>query len=163
MEFWGYPNMYEDIAGIYIGHQDEVSDNRNVTYLVHDCFHMAEPLIDDNNIEHMLMDNMRDVLRKMLRRLCSTGAHPPDHLQFLETRPSQVLEIRVWCKKTAEADCITAGWVKYLQGSIWFELGALQRFQRNELLDYRGPTTVVDPVTDIVIKLVEAEDGSISC
>ena len=116
------------------------------------------------------MDNMRDVVRKMLRRPYSTGAHAPDHLQFLETRPSQVLEIQVWCKKTEEADCITPGWVKYLQGSIWFELGALERnppFQRWEKGDHTGRITVLDnaahPVTDIVIQLVESEDGSISC
>ena len=166
-DYRGYPHVYEDVASIYIGYQDEITDTRSVTSLVHDWFHMQDPLIDDkDDIEHVLMDNMRDVVQKMLRRLYSTGAYPPDHLQFLETRPSQVLEIRVWCKKTAEADCITPGWVEYLHGSIWFELGALERFQRNELGDYRGRITVVERVTDasdVVIQLVESEDGSISC
>ena len=73
-----------------------------------------------------------------------------------------MLEIRVWCKRTAEVDCITPCLVKYLQGLIWFELGALKRFQRNEKGDYRGRITVVDPVTDIVIQLFETEDGNIS-
>ena len=165
--------MYEDVTSIYIGYQNQNEDryhNRNVTYLVQDWFHMQDPLIDDNNIEHILMDNTRDVVRKMLRCLYSTGAHPPDHLQFLETRPSQVLEIQVRCRKTAEADCITPGWVKYLQGSIMFGLGALERnppFQRWEKGDYTGRITVLDnaahPVTDIVIQLVESKDGSISC
>ena len=123
--------MYEDVASIYIGYKDLNGRNRNrdVTYLVHDWFHMQDPLIDDDNIEHVLMDNMREGVRTMLRCLYTTGAYPSDHLQFLETRPSQVLEIQVWCK-TAEADCITPGWVRYLQGSIWFELGLLERVPR---------------------------------
>ena len=162
--------MYEDVASIYIAYKDLDGQNcnRDVTYLVHDWFHMQDPLIDDDNIEHVLMNNMRDVVRTMLRRLYTTGAYPPDHLRFLETRPSQVLEILVWCK-TAEADCIAPGWVKYLQGSIWFELGLLERDPRrwHGDLDFRGRITVVDnaahPVTDIVIQLVESEDGSISC
>ena len=114
------------------------------------------------------MENMRHVVRTMLRRLYTTGAYPSDHLQFLETRPSQVLEIQVWCK-TAEADCITPGWVKYLQGSIWFELGLLERNPRRWWDgDFRGRITVVDnaahpDITDMVIHLVESEDGSISC
>ena len=167
MDYRGYSHMYEDVASIYIGHEDMVNDRRNVTYLVHDWFYMEDPGLNDDNIEHVLMDNMRDVVRTMLRRLYTTGAYPPDHLRFLETRPSQVLEIRVWCK-TAEADCITPGWVRYLQGSIWFELGLLERNPPPWWDgDYRGRITVVDnaahPVTDIVIQLVESEDGSISC
>ena len=65
-DYRGYPEVYEDVASIYIGYQDEVRNNRIVTYLVHDWFHMQDPLIDDDNIEHVLMDNMRDVVRKML-------------------------------------------------------------------------------------------------
>ena len=107
------------------------------------------------------MDNMRDVVRTMLRRLYTTGTYPPDHLRFLETRPSQVLEIQVCCK-TAEADCITPGWVKYLQGSIWFELGPLKRNPRRwwdgekQVLagayTYRGRITVVDNAAHPVIQ-----------
>ena len=157
MDYRGYPEVYEDVASTYIGHEDMVNNRRNVTYLVHDWFHMQDPLIDDDNIEHVLMDNMRDVVRTMLRRLYTTGAYPPDHLRFLETRPSQVLEIRVWCK-TAEADGITPGWVKYLQGLIWFELCLLERDPRRWHGDFRGRI-----VTDIVIQLAKSEDGWISC
>ena len=162
--------MYEDVASIYIEYKDldGRNCNRDVTYLVHDWFHMQDPLIDDDNIEHVMMDNMRDVVRTMLRRLYTTGADPSDHLQFLETRPSQMLEIQVWCK-TAEADGITPGWVRYLQGSIWFELGLLERNPRRWWDgDYRGRITVADyaadpDITDMVIQLVESEEGSISC
>ena len=88
---------------------------------------------------------------------------------FWKTYPSQVLELRVWCE-TVEADCIKPGWVRYLQGSIWFDLrpGTLQRnpleFRWNG--DYSCRITVVAPhsaVTDVVIQLLESGDGSISC
>ena len=155
--------MYEDVASIYIGYKDLDGRHRNrdVTYIVHDWFHMQEPKIDDDNIEHVLIDNMRDVLRTMLRRLYTTGAYPPYHLRFLEIRPSQVLEIQVWCK-TAEADCITPGWVKYLQGSIWFELGPLKQNPRRSwdgekqvlavAYTYRGRITVMDNAAHPVIQ-----------
>ena len=138
----------DDVASIYIGHEDMDTDRRNVTYLVHDW---QDPLIDDD----VLMDTMRDVVRTMLRRLYTTGVYPPDHLRFLETCPSQMLEIRVWCK-TAEADC-TLGWVKYLRGSIWFELGLLERDRGGFRImgDFRGqikvrsrPSTLVGYVRD---------------
>ena len=75
----------------------------------------------------------------------------------------------MWCE-TVEADCIKPGWVRYLQGSIWFDLrpGTLQRnpleFRWNG--DYSCRITVVAPhsaVTDVVIQLLESGDGSISC
>ena len=76
---------------------------------------------------------------------------------------------QVWCK-TLRADCITLGWVKYLERSIWFELGALEQrpthLQGDRYIpDYRGNITVVDAhrVTDVIIQLVESKDGSVSC
>ena len=137
---------------------------KKVTYL----WHRQDPLIDDD----ILIDNMRYIVRGTLRDLYTeytTGALPTDHLQFLETYRSHVLELRVSCE-TVEVDCFRPGWVKYLQGSIWFDLcpGTLQRnplgFRWNG--DYSCRITVVAPhsaVTDVVIQLFESEDGSISC
>ena len=102
---------FDNVASIYIGYrsimEDGLYDPSSVTYLMHNWH--VDSLKDDN----VLIDNMRSVVRSMLRDLHIPGAHP----QFLETRPNQVLQIPVWCK-TARADCITPGWVKYLQNSI---------------------------------------------
>ena len=112
----------------------------------------------------------------MLGHLYNTsGVHPPDHLLFLETRPTQELRVKVWCK-TAEEDCITPGRVKYLRGSIWFDILWLDRVHTHlypatggyrRMPKYGGAIEVRDnaahPVTDVVIELVESEDGSIFC
>ena len=162
----GYVNVdvnneyFDNVASIYIGYrsiiEDGLYDPSSVTYLMHNWH--VDPLTNDN----VLIDNMRSVVRSTLHDLHIPGAHP----QFLETRPDQVLQIQVWCKT---ADCITPGWVKYLQSSLWFELGALERRPTHVRKDrytpdYRGNITVVDahPVTDVIIQLVESEDG-ISC
>ena len=116
----------ENVASTFIGYVDMHQTNLNVRYL----WHRQDPLIDDD----VLIDNMWYIVRGTLRDLYTeytTGALPTDHLQFLETYPSQVLESRVWCE-TVEADCIRPGWVMYLQGSIWFDLGP-GTLQRNPL------------------------------
>ena len=149
---------------MFIGYVDMHQKNLNFTYL----WHRQDPLIDDD----VLIDNVRYIVRGTLRdpyTEYTTGAFPADHLQSLETYPSQVLELRVWCQ-TAEADCIRPGPVKYLQGSISFDLGPCT-LQRNPLGfrwngDYSYRITVVaahSAVTDVVIQLFESEDGSISC
>ena len=110
-----------NVASIFIGYVDMHQTNLNVTYL----WHRQDPLIDDD----VLIDNMRYIVRSTLRDLYTeytTGALAADDLQFLETYPSQLLELRVWCE-TVEADCIRPGWVKYLQGSIWFDLGSIAK------------------------------------
>ena len=65
--------------------------------------------------DHIVMQEMYSAIRGMYRH------SSPEQKQLLATHPSQVLRIQVRCAN-GEQNCIAPGWVKYLEGSVWFKL-----------------------------------------
>ena len=61
------------------------------------------------------MQQMYSAIRGMYRH------SSPEQKQLLATHPSQVLRIQVSCANGVQI-CIAPGWVKYLEGSVWFKL-----------------------------------------